>query len=224
MASVELEIPPLVDGDKLSRTEFLRRWEAMPNVKRAELIGGVVHMPSPLSWEHGDIEQLVGTWLGNYRASTPGCTGANSATWLMEDEDTPQPDISLCLLPEKGGQSRREGKFITGTPEFLAEVSLSSGPYDLTTKRELYRANRVKEHMVALVNEREVRWFRLVEDEFEPLPPAADGIYRSEVFPGLWLDVKALFESDFAGVLAVLNRGLQSPEHAAFVTKLSRLA
>src|SRR3954467_11172818 len=78
MATVEQEVPPLVRGDFLSRDEFLRRWEAMPEVKRAELIKGVVYMPSPVSPRHGDTENEVGTWLGVYTASTPGCRGSNN--------------------------------------------------------------------------------------------------------------------------------------------------
>ena len=83
MATVEQKVPPLVAGDYLSRDEFLRRWEAMPQLKRAELIQGVVYMPSPVSFDHGDSDLHVSTWLGNYEAATPGCRGSSSATWLM---------------------------------------------------------------------------------------------------------------------------------------------
>src|ERR1700681_447927 len=117
MSTVEQEIPPLVRGDKLTRDEFLRRWEAMPKVKFAELIGGIVYMPSPLSRGHGVPDTRVACWLGTYAAFTPGCEAANNVTWLMR-EDSPQPDVYLRLLPEHGGQSRNAGPYAEGAPEF----------------------------------------------------------------------------------------------------------
>src|SRR5437763_11970809 len=103
-------VEPLVPGDKLSRQEFLRRWEAMPHIKRAELIGGVVYMPSPLSLGHAATDSRAGAWLAVYAAFTPGCEAGSNATWLME-EDAPQPDVHLWILPEYGGQARRQGLY-----------------------------------------------------------------------------------------------------------------
>lgn len=220
MATIEQRVPPLVAGDRLSRDEFLRRWEAMPQLKRAELIQGVVYMPSPLSFDHGDTDHYVSTWLGNYEAATPGCRGSNSATWLMGERNAPQPDDSLRILPEYGGQSRYEGKFVAGAPEFLAEISLSSADYDLRQKLDVYEQAGVQEYVVVLVEEQEVRWHRLIEGAFQLVSCPADGIYRSEVFPGLWLDAAALLAGGLARVLAVLQQGLQSPEHAEFVKLL----
>ena len=140
-------MPELICGDYMSRDEFLRRWEAMPQVKRAELIRGVVYMPSPVSWQHGDTEQNVAGWLAVYKASTAGCAGANNATWLMGEEDAPQPDTSLRILPEYGGQSRMEGQYAAGAPEFLAEVCISSTAYDLHQKLEVYQEAGVREYL-----------------------------------------------------------------------------
>src|SRR5262245_8661474 len=126
MPIVATDVPPLIAGDFLSRAEFLRRWEAMPRLKRAELIGGVVYMPSPVGTEHGHTENDVATWLGTYRAATPGCKVMNNAIWLMGEDEAPQPDLALYILPDCGGQSRMEGKYAVGAPEFLAEVCLSS--------------------------------------------------------------------------------------------------
>jgi Uma2 family endonuclease len=221
MSTVEEAVPPLVAGDFLSRDEFLRRWEAMPHLKRAELIGGIVYMPSPLSREHGATDLDVATWLGVYKAATPGCEGMCNATWLMGEDDAPQPDTSLRLLPEYGGQSRTQGKYAAGAPEFLAEVCLSSAAYDLHQKLRLYQEAGVQEYLAVLVWEREVRWHRLSGDRFQVVPAPADGVYRSAVFPGLWLDGAALLAGDLARVLAVLNQGLQSAEHTAFVAQLA---
>jgi Uma2 family endonuclease len=221
MATVEEEMPELVRGDFLSRDEFLRRWEAMPHVKRAELIRGVVYMPSPLSREHGTADLHVATWLGVYHAATPGCEGMTNAIWLMGEEDAPQPDTSLRILPECGGQSRTEGRYAAGAPEFLAEVCISSTAYDLHQKLEVYQEAGVQEYLAVLMREREVRWHRLVGGQFEVAPAPVDGIYRSAVFSGLWLDAAALLRGDLARVLAVLNEGINSPEHRQFVAQLA---
>jgi Uma2 family endonuclease len=193
----------------------------MPHIKRAELIGGVVYLPSPLSWSHGSTENDASTWLGVYKAATPGCAASNNATWLMEEDEAPQPDLSLRILPEYGGQSRREGLYSAGAPEFLAEVCLSSTAYDLHQKLEVYQQNGVLEYLAVLLREREIPWHRLVGTQFEVTPAPADGVYRSAIFPGLWLDAPALLRGDLARVLAVLNQGLGSPEHQAFIEQLA---
>ncbi len=222
MATVEQEMPELVQGDFLSRAEFLRRWEAMPDLKRAELIQGVVYMPSPLSRDHGTRDNAVSTWLGVYWAATPGCEALNNATWFMGDDETPQPDGSLRILPECGGQSTNKGRYVGGAPEFLAETCLSSTAYDLHQKREVYQEAGVQEYLAVLLREREVRWHRLVGGRFEVMPAPADGIYRSAVFPGLWLDADALLAGNLARVLAVLEEGIHTSEHRAFVEELAR--
>jgi Uma2 family endonuclease len=221
MATVEHEVPPLIPGDFLSRDEFLRRWEAMPHVKRAELIRRVVYLPSPLSMEHGSADHDVATWLGVYKAATPGCQGLSNATWLMAEGSAPQPDTSLRVLPEYGGQSRTEGRYAAGAPEFRAEVCLSSTAFDLHQKLEVYQEAGVQEYLAVLLREREVRWHRLVGGRFEVVPAPADGIYRSAAFPGLWLDAAALLAGDLAHMLTALGEGLRSPEQAAFVARLA---
>jgi Uma2 family endonuclease len=214
-------IAPLQFGDVLPREEFLRRWGNMPRLARAELIRGVVYMPSPVSTEHGDMENRLAGWLALYVASTPGCRASNNATWLMGEEDAPQPDLSLRILPEYGGQSRVERSYASGAPEFLAEVCISSTAYDLHQKLELYQESGVQEYLAVLMREREARWHRLAGGRFEVLPPPADGVYRSAVFPGLWLDAPALLAGDLARVLAVVQTGIQTPEHQAFVEQLA---
>src|SRR6266568_5193006 len=94
--------PPLRDGDHLTSNEFMRRWEAMPDLKHAELIDGIVYMPSPVSRHHDDSHTPLHGWLFNYTASTPGCRAGLEATWLMDDRDVPQPDCTLRVLPEYG--------------------------------------------------------------------------------------------------------------------------
>ena len=216
----EVRVPPLRAGDKLSRDEFMRRWEAEPRVKLAELIGGIVYMPSPVSIEHGGMDGDVGTWLGVYHAATLGTASERNTTSFMLD-DAAQPDLNLRLLPEYGGGSWAEGRYLHGAPELLAEVCVSSASYDLNQKYQLYESAGVPEYLAVLVFEQEIRWHLLVDGRYQPLSPDADGLWRSHVFPGLWLDGKALLAGDLRQVLARLQDGLKSPEHEHFVAQLA---
>lgn len=220
MATVEQKVPPLAAGMRLTRDEFLRRWEMHPEITKAELIGGVVYMPSPVSPEHGDAESDVGTWIGTYRSATPGTKSGHNTTALML-EDAPQADINLRIVPECGGRSWSEGKRLHGAPELIAEICLTSADYDLHVKYDLYETIGVQEYLAVLVERQQIRWHRLVNGRYELLPPDTDSIFRSHVFPGLWLDGAALLRSDLPTILAVLQAGLASPEHQAFVEELA---
>ena len=218
--AIEQRVPPLVAGDKLTRAEFLRRWEADPEIKKAELIGGIVYMPSPVSTEHGDMELDVGTWLGMYKAGTPGTAGGHNTTSFIL-EDTPQPDLNLRIRPEYGGSSWVEDKYLGGIPELLTEIRRSSASYDLHVKLDLYQAAKIPEYLAILLFEQEVRGHVLVNGQYQILPPDPDGLLRSRVFPGLWLDGKALLAGNMEQVLARLQEGLRSREHERFVAELA---
>ncbi|HQU43041.1 MAG TPA: Uma2 family endonuclease [Pirellulales bacterium] len=216
----EERVAPLAAGDKLTREEFLRRWEAQPRIKRAELIGGIVYMPSPVSVEHGDMDADLGIWLGAYRLATPGtASGHNTTSFLLDD--APQPDLNLRLLPDYRGSSWAEDHYLHGPPEFLAEVCGSSAVYDLHVKYDLYQAAGVPEYLAVLLFERQIRWHVLVDGRYQLLSPDADGLWRSRVFPGLWLDGPALLAGDMRQVLDRLQEGLRSPEHERFVAQLA---
>jgi Uma2 family endonuclease len=215
-------IPPLESGDRLTRDEFERRYHAMPNLKKAELIEGVVYVPSPVRQrEHGRPHTHLLTWLGNYEAASPGVEAGDNSTVRLDLSSEPQPDCLLFIQPEHGGkvQIDEEG-YINGAPDLVAEVAASSASYDLHDKLEAYRRNRVREYIVLRVLDRKIDWFVLRDGQYEPIVPADDGTLRSTVFPGLWLDPKALLRGDLATVLAVGQRGLGSPEHAAFKAAL----
>lgn len=220
-AIVKQRIPPLAAGDKLTRAEFLRRWEAHPEIKNAELLGGIVYMPSPVSLDHGVTDGDVGTWLGTYRAATPGTESGHSTTSFIL-EDTPQPDSFLRILPEFGGTSRREGKYLGGRPELLAEICRSSASYDLHAKLDLYQAAKIPEYLAILGFEQKVCWHILLKDRYKLLCPNREGLLRSRIFPGLWLDSKALLAGNLRQVLTRLQKGLRSPEHKRFVAELAR--
>ena len=221
MATVEQDIPPLDRGDFMTRDEFLRRWEAMPQLKRAELIRGIVYIPSRVAVEHSVTEGNVNCWLGVYKAATPGCSGAFNATWLMGEQEVTQPDVSLIILPECGGQSSIVGGLASGAPELVAEVCPSAAAYDLHQKAEVYEEVGVREYVAILMFERQLRWHRLTQRRFKVVAAPADGIYRSALFPGLRLDAAAFLAKDMVRVLDVLQEGIRSPEHAEFVQRLA---
>jgi Uma2 family endonuclease len=213
--------PPLREGDRLTSDEFIRRWEAMPDLKRVELIDGIVYMPSPLSYDHGDFQSALLHWLCTYEDNTPGCRAGAPTTWLMSKKDVPEPDVTLRILPEYGGRSQLEGIYIAGAPELLVEVALSSRSRDTGVKLKLYQSMGVREYLIAIASEEQFLWNILADGVYHPLAPDSDGILRSRCFPGLWLDPAALWRRDRKQILAVLQQGLASPEHAGFVTHLA---
>ncbi|MFN0053203.1 MAG: Uma2 family endonuclease [Planctomycetales bacterium] len=216
----EPPIPVLESGDRLTRQEFHRRYEAMPHVKKAELIEGVVYMGPRVSAEnHGNPHFCLIGWLGVYCAGTPGIEGSDNGTVILDDINEPQPDISLRIARD-GGQSKIVENYIQGPPEWVGEVAASSASYDLHDKFEAYRRNGVHEYLVWRVLDQAIDWFVLRDGQYQILAAGPDGITRSEVFPGLWLDATAMLARNLARVLEVLQQGLASPEHAQFVEKL----
>jgi hypothetical protein len=220
MAVIERTTKPLVNGERLTLDEFIRRWEEQPDLKLAELIEGVVYLPSPVGSAHASHHLLTAGWVVNYSARTPGCAGGSDGTWLMRGS-APQPDVALRILPEYGGQSREEKGLCVGAPELAAEIAGSSAPLDLGKKRNLYAAAGVREYIIVLIEEGRILWLRLEDGVYREIAPGADGILRSQVFPGLWLDAKALLNQEAARLLDLLDLGLRTPEHGEFVKKLA---
>lgn len=217
-----LTIPPLENGDKLTRTEFERRYHAMPNLKKAELIEGIVYVASPLRIKsHGEPHSYIMAWLGVYKAATPGVGLADNTTVIIDADNEPQPDALLRI--EVGGQSRiNQNDYLEGAPELIVEVAASSASYDLHEKLKIYRRNQVQEYLVWRVYDRQFDWFRLNEGEYIKLEPNGDGIICSQVFLGLWLDKAALLTGNLAKVLEVLQQGLASEERQGFMQILAK--
>jgi Uma2 family endonuclease len=213
--------PLLEPGDRLTRDEFERRYERMPHIKKAELIEGIVYMPSPVRVKkHGKPHNQLGTWLGVYASETPGVECADNATVRLDLDNEPQPDLVLMKLLSKGGQARiSEDDYIEGAPELAVEIVGSSRAYDLHQKKSAYRRNGVREYVAWITSENRLLWWELRDGDYHELALQADGLLKSGVFPGLWLDAGALLRGDMKAVLAALRRGLDSPEHAAFVTR-----
>ncbi len=216
-------VPPLQSGDRLTRREFERRYEAMTDVKKAELIEGVVYVATPVRFEdHGEPHGYIVAWLGVYRAATPGVRIGDNSTVRLDPDNEPQPDALLRLEPALGGNSWiDEDGYVNDGPELVAEVAASSAAYDVHDKPKVYRRNGVQEYLVWQVYDGKVDWFRLRNEEYVLLEPDAAGVIRSEVFPGLCLNVPALLEGDLATVLAELQKALEAEDHAAFVERLT---
>ena len=233
-------VPPLRDGDRLDIDEFLRRYAADKVVYSAELLQGIVHITRwrethdgeettvpPISAEgHSEPHASLITWFGNFAAATPGLKALSPITTILPSQTTGlEPDAVLRILPSHGGAATvGADKFLHGAPEMLAEISFTSGARDFGKKFDAYQADEVPEYLVWRTAEKEVHWFALKRKKYVALQPHADGTLRSEVFPGLWLDVPALLAGDLAKVLATLQQGIASPEHAAFVAKLQKTA
>ncbi len=216
-------VPPLVAGDRLTRAEFERRYLSMPQVNKAELIEGIVYMPSPVRLSgHGRQHLLLASWLGHYLSKTPDLKDAGDNVTVRLDEDNePQPDLCLLLPPSAGGVAKVDAEgYVVGPPELVCEVSGSTVSMDLHQKLDAYRRNGVREYLVWRVDDDAIDFFALRAGVYEPMPADARGIVRSEMFPGLWLDAPALLRGDLATVLAAVDHGVAAPDHAAFVERL----
>ncbi|TVQ16990.1 MAG: Uma2 family endonuclease [Leptolyngbya sp. DLM2.Bin15] len=217
------QVTRLEAGDRLSRAEFERRYQAMPEVKKAELIEGVVYVASPLRYnQHGKPHSKIIAWLQVYAAATAGVEVADNTTVRLDGDNEPQPDALLRLDEARGGQSRiSEDDYIEGAPELIVEIAASSASYDLHDKLRAYRRNGVQEYLVWLTQEQAFRWYVWQEGEYQLQAPDEQGILRSAVFPGLQLAVEALLAGDMQRVLAVLQAGILSDLHQAFVQTLA---
>ncbi len=218
-----LPLPPLENGDRLTRAEFEQRYQAMPHHKKVELIEGRVFMASPVrARKHSKPHAAIMTWLGTYWQATPGIELMDNPTVRLDADNEPQPDACLRIEAAIGGQSDiTEDDYIAGAPELMVEIAASSTSYDLHDKKQVYRRNGVQEYLVWRVLDQAFDWFVLQDETYRSLPIDSDGILRSRVFPGLWLAVKPLLAGDLAQVIVELKRGLDSPDYQMFQQSLS---
>ena len=222
----------LKHGERLTREEFERRYEAMPHLKKAELIEGVVYMPSPVRIDlHGRPHAQIMAWLGAYWIATPGVDLADNSTVYLDSNNEPQPDALLRIEPAQGGRSRIINKgYVEGAPELIVEVAPiqsgfkatgTSADYDLQDKLEVYQRCSVQEYIVWQTQEERLDWFQLVNGKYVAFTPNAEGVIESQIFPGLRLAVPALLAGDRVKVSSELQIGLQTTAHAAFVERLA---
>lgn len=218
-------LPPLENGDRLDQPTFHARYEAMPEDYRAELIGGIVYIPSPRRLSHGETQSLVIRWLDEYAEATPGTEALLNNTQILGPDSEPEPDACLFIAPEYGGSVYAdEDDYLHGAPELIVEVSSSTESIDLHRKKQDYQKAGVREYVVLALRMQKVFWFVRQRGRYKETPLPADGIFRSRTFPGLWLDAEAMLRCHRPGVLAALKRGLAVAEHAAFVARLAKRA
>ncbi len=212
--------PLLEAGDRLSREEFERRYELMPQVKKAELVEGIVYMPSPdRAQNHGFPQADLSGWLWSYASETPGVRCGDNCTVRLDLDNEPQPDLILLKLPTSGGQARVSADdYIEGAPELVVEITGSSRAYDLHQKKGAYRRNGVREYLAWITAEQRLVWWELREGEYQEIVAQAEGVLKSGVYPGLWLNTQTMLQGDKKAVLATLRQGLESPEHRAFLS------
>jgi len=174
-ASLSLEA-----GDCMTREEFHRRYLLRPDIKKAELIDGVVYVSSPVRGpQHGRPHGLVVTWLGCYVALAPDVELHDNTTIYLVGGHEVQPDAFL-LRPEPGGAKFNEDGYLEGAPQIIVEVAASAVSYDLHQKKEAYRRNGVGEYVVWRVLDRVIDWFRLQDGEYVRIAPDAGGIVESQ--------------------------------------------
>jgi Uma2 family endonuclease len=209
----------LQSGDRMSREEFHRIYLTLPEDFKAELIGGIVYVASPLKIPHGTAHPPLSTLFFVYAARTTGLETGDSTTTILGEDSEVQPDLYLRILPEYGGQSETEDEYVKGPPELVAEIAHSRRALALHAKKDEYARHGVREYIVVCPTEEEVRWF-LLESGAE-LSADGQGVFRSRLFPGLWLDREALLALDAVRLLATLEEGLQSVEHGEFARALA---
>ena len=192
-------------GDNLTREEFHRRYCARPDIKKAELIDGVVFVPSPVRGDyHGKPHGFVMLWLGTYAVGKLGVECMDNTTLLLDGAVEVQPDAMLWR-PVGSVPHMNERGFVVGAPQLIVEVAASSASYDLHQKKEVYRRNGVPEYVVWRVLDEAIDWFRLQNGTYVLVHPDADGLIESEQFPGLHLHVASLLAGDLAAVLSYLR-------------------
>lgn len=123
----------------------------------------------------------------------------SAVTVRLDTLNEPQPDL---LLMRENGQAHMDADgYISGAPEFIAEIAASSASYDLHQKKRTYQRAEVLEYLVWIADENRLLWWRLLDDEFVEIPADANGLMASVLFPGLVIDSKALTAGDLAAAL-----------------------
>jgi Uma2 family endonuclease len=193
----------------------------MPPGTRAELIDGVVYMPSPVGFEHSDAQIPLIVWLDYYAEHTLGVQALDNATTILGRKSEPQLDGSLRIRPECGGRAWNERGIVHGAPELVAEVANATRYIDLGPKLDDYERAGVLEYVVRAIEPDKIFCYRLENGVFVQRSIGDGGLYRSAVFPGLWLDPQALLEANRQRLRAVLDLGRATPEHSEFVARLA---
>jgi Uma2 family endonuclease len=205
MVMIKAALPTLESGDHLSREEFHRRYCERPDIKKAELVEGIVYLPSPVSAYHAEPDHIMAAWLVGYRARHPGVRSAGNLTVQLDGHNEVQPD-GVLWHEEADGPRLTSNGYLQGAPQLVVEIAASSVSYDLHEKKQAYERNGVGEYLVWRVLDQQLDWFRLIDGRYELVEPDASGVIASRQFPGLRLHLTKLLAGDIAGLLAELER------------------
>ncbi|MFT3878951.1 MAG: Uma2 family endonuclease [Gemmatales bacterium] len=215
------KLPLLYDGQRLDRETFHRLYEASPELKRVQLIEGIVHMPSPMRFvQHANPQTCINGWLFCYSSQTPGVRNGGSATLKIDTENEFEPDGMLFY--DQGQLVIADDGYLEGVPELVVEVSASTISVDSKEKFRVYEKQGVKEYLLWNTQADTITWFARNKNKFVAMKPNRAGIIQSKTFPGLWLDVAAMLEGDLTQVMKTLNEGLTSGPHVKYVKRFER--
>ena len=205
--------PSLESGDHLTREEFHARYCERPDIKKAELVEGVVYVASPVrARAHGRPHGAMMAWLGTYQATTPDVWLLDNATLRLDAPNEVQPD-AILFREGLDGPTVTSDDYIEGPPQIVVEIAASSVSYDLHEKKEVYRRNGVPEYVVWRTLDGAIDWFRLdsAQGQYSRVEPDERGVIESSMFPGLRLHVPKMLAGDMADVLAELRRPPDQP-------------
>lgn len=220
------DIPELENGDRLNSQEFLRRYENMPEGVHAELIEGIVYMNAAAVRyrPHGMPQNIVQFVMTYYAFHTPGVECCSPSSTILDADNTYEPDVILRIRDDHGGNSfEGEDDYLHGPPELVAEIAASSVRRDAHLKKHAYERLGIHEYLLWRTEDEQIDWFSACDGQYVPISADAEGNHRSVVYPGLWLNFELLRQHAGRAALALLERGLKSPEHAEFVTHLGQV-
>lgn len=215
------KLPLLYDGLRLDRVTFHRLYEASPELKRVQLIEGIVHMPSPMRFvQHANPQTCINGWLFCYVTQTPGVNTGGSATLKIDDENEFEPDGMLFY--DNGQLIIADDGYLEGVPELAVEVTASTFTIDSKEKFRVYEKHGVKEYLLWNTEAGTITWYARHKDKFVPMKSNRAGILKSKIFPGLWLEVAAMREGDMTQVMKTLYEGLASAPHRQYVKRFKK--
>jgi len=209
----------LENGDRRSQADFRHLRLSCHDGEDFELIWGEVFRTTPCVARDPDVLPLLAGVFRPYRDATRGIALERHPTTILGVDTEVRPVLLLLYSSAAGGSSRydEEGN-VTGPPEMVVEVANSTRSLEMHAKLWAYRESGVREYLVLCVEEREIHWSHFPSKR--ELKPDKAGVWKSRVFPGLWVDGPALFDEDAAKLVETVRLGLASPQHAAFVRRL----
>jgi Uma2 family endonuclease len=184
-----------------TQAEF-EEWVASSHVPselyRYELLHGHVVMEPPAGYPHGELEAIIVAWLSQaVSARRLGKVYGSSQGFALPTGDTVEPDAAFVSSRRLLAAPPPEmGKFLRVVPDLVVEIlSQSTRSRDQGEKRDIYRANGVREYWMVDPIVREVTVVVFERDREHELRLRSHDTVRSSVIEDLRLPVRELFES-----------------------------